>query len=388
MSAPRLDLVTGSLSRQGGGVAEVARQTGLGLVGEGTFDVRLVATRDGDLDRDLHNLGTLAVRAYRFFGPSTFRISPGLFWRVLTSDADVMAVHGLWAFHGFAVLAWHLRTGRPYVLVPHGMLEPWILRRSRGLKRLVSLLYQDLLLHCAAGFQVLTEAESRDVRALLPAAHCVAIANAVGQNQPEDALPQWHGEAMRSRRVYLFFGRIHDKKGWLELCLAWQVLCRRDCGFAARSQLVFCGWLDQVADFDLAVAALNAEFGNVSHVGPQYGQEKARSLQAAHVLVLPSKSEGLPVVVLEAWSHGIPVLMTEACNLPQGFASGAALRIGEDAPSVIEGLAQADRWDKFEIVSMSKAARALVAQAFSPAVIAGEISSLLQSVLVRSGRAT
>ncbi len=32
--------------------------------------------------------------------------------------------------------------------------------------------------------------------------------------------------------------------------------------------------------------------------------------------------------VLEAWACGLPVLMTEECHLPEGFAAGAAVRIG------------------------------------------------------------
>jgi poly(glycerol-phosphate) alpha-glucosyltransferase len=31
--------------------------------------------------------------------------------------------------------------------------------------------------------------------------------------------------------------------------------------------------------------------------------------------------------VLEAWAYGLPVVMTPECNLPEGFASGAALEI-------------------------------------------------------------
>ena len=35
------------------------------------------------------------------------------------------------------------------------------------------------------------------------------------------------------------------------------------------------------------------------------------------------------MVILEAWSYGKPVLMTPECNLPEGFASGAALQIAQ-----------------------------------------------------------
>jgi poly(glycerol-phosphate) alpha-glucosyltransferase len=37
--------------------------------------------------------------------------------------------------------------------------------------------------------------------------------------------------------------------------------------------------------------------------------------------------------VLEAWAYGLPVVMTPECNLPEGFASGAALEIRNSSTS-------------------------------------------------------
>jgi poly(glycerol-phosphate) alpha-glucosyltransferase len=61
--------------------------------------------------------------------------------------------------------------------------------------------------------------------------------------------------------------------------------------------------------------------------GPAFGKEKEALLRSAEGFVLPSLSEGLPMSVLEAWAYGLPVVMTPECNLPEGFASQAALEI-------------------------------------------------------------
>jgi glycosyltransferase involved in cell wall biosynthesis len=67
---------------------------------------------------------------------------------------------------------------------------------------------------------------------------------------------------------------------------------------------------------------------SVVFVGAQFGAEKNACYRACDAFILPSLSEGLPMAVLEAWAHAKPVLMTPECNLPEGFATGAALQIG------------------------------------------------------------
>ena len=44
------------------------------------------------------------------------------------------------------------------------------------------------------------------------------------------------------------------------------------------------------------------------------------------------------MVILEAWAYGKPVVMTPECNLPEGFASGAALRIEHSIEGIQRGL--------------------------------------------------
>jgi glycosyltransferase involved in cell wall biosynthesis len=77
---------------------------------------------------------------------------------------------------------------------------------------------------------------------------------------------------------------------------------------------------------------------SVLFLGPAFGETKDALLRRASAFILPSFSEGLPMSVLEAWSYRLPVLMTDHCNLPEGFAADAALRIGTDAASIAESM--------------------------------------------------
>jgi poly(glycerol-phosphate) alpha-glucosyltransferase len=72
--------------------------------------------------------------------------------------------------------------------------------------------------------------------------------------------------------------------------------------------------------------------------GPQLGSAKTNCFANAAAFVLPSRSEGLPMAILEAWSHALPVAMTRACNLPSGFAEGAAVEIELESDKLAAGL--------------------------------------------------
>lgn len=50
----------------------------------------------------------------------------------------------------------------------------------------------------------------------------------------------------------------------------------------------------------------------VRFVGPLFDQDKRDAFDAAELFVLPSHSEGAPMVILEALGAGIPVLATQA----------------------------------------------------------------------------
>jgi poly(glycerol-phosphate) alpha-glucosyltransferase len=116
-------------------------------------------------------------------------------------------------------------------------------------------------------------------------------------------------------------------------------------------------------------------------VGPQFEDAKVASYAIAEAFILPSLSEGLPVAVLEAWSYGVPVLMTEACNLPEGFAAGAALPIVADPAGIAAGLRRLFALSDAERRAMGARGQALVRERFTWQQVAEQMAAVYRWVL-------
>ena len=116
-------------------------------------------------------------------------------------------------------------------------------------------------------------------------------------------------------------------------------------------------------------------------MGPQFGEAKDCAFRHATAFVLPSVSEGLPAAVLEAWSWRVPVLMTAACNIPEGFAAGAAVPITPEPAGIEEGLAQLFAMSEAERCAMGQRGRALVESRFESGRIAAQFRSVYEWIL-------
>lgn len=382
----KVTIVVPAISRHAGGIAEIVRLLARAIEQQPGFEIDILSIKREGYESDLPPFAGLRVRCFRFFGPSTYGFSPGLLWAVLWSRPDLMHVHAIWGFHVFAVHLWHLLTGRPYVVTPHGMMDAWILKRSRRLKAAVSGLYQNAFLGNATAFQINAEAERPVVSAMVPNAKITVVANQVDAPRAIEPRPPWWSPALEGRQIYLFFGRIHEKKGIVELIEAWDRLSSGNPQFRDGAALVVAGWNDGLENFEAGASAVAARHGNVFVVGPQFGDAKWASYRSARFFVLPSKSEGQPMAVLEAWACGVPSLMTEACNLNIGFDYGAAMRSGMSAEEIVTALKITFEIPDARRETMSRAALALVDEQCSPRVIGTKMAELYLASAAKSGR--
>jgi glycosyltransferase involved in cell wall biosynthesis len=356
----KVSLVTGSLSRFGGGVAVAVQALSRSLLAA-EAEVSVVGLRDESWETDAAQWEGIPTSPLRVLGPAAIGYARESLDHLRASGADIVHSHGIWKHPSRAVLQWAIGARRPYVVSPHGMLDAWALRRSVWKKRIVSRLYEDAHLRRAGCLHALCEAEAQAIRDLGFDNPICVIPNGISLPPIDDSRTAlWQKFVPEDHRVMLFLGRLHPKKNLPALIEAWP-LDSAD----AKWHLVVAGW-DQCGHEDILRTLVKRRSlqRNVHFLGPLFGREKDAALRRADAFVLPSLSEGLPISTLEAWSYGLPVLQTEACNLPEGFREAAAFRLSPGPDAMARDLRAFMRIEPEKLGEMGRNGRNLVARNF------------------------
>ena len=255
------------------------------------------------------------------------------------SGAQGVHIHGLWEESTARAAHAARLAGLPYVLSAHGMLEPWALASKRLKKLLYSALLERRNVTGAACLHALTRAEAEQYRAFGARGPIAIIPN--GVEVPDTLSTSLFGDQFPEtvgKRLVLFLGRLHVKKGLDLLLASWAAVAAH----FPDAHLVLAGPDADGSAARLAQCVADHQLqARVTFTGMLSGDLKASALAAAEIFVLPSHSEGLSVSVLEAMALAKPVIITRACNLPEVESHGAGWLIDADLASLTAALTEA-----------------------------------------------
>lgn len=406
-----LTLLTSLVSRNAGGLFYSVRRLGQSLKSEFDIQMSVLGVEDELASHDVSAWQPLVPQIFPRFGPRALQFAPKMFDGLMAAKSDLVHVHGLWTYPSVACCRWNQRTGRPYLISPRGMLDPWALRNSSWKKRIASFLFESKHLHRAECLHALCASEAQSMRNYGLKNPISIVPNGVDLPELENA----HTSHENARKNLLFLGRLHPKKGLENAIQAWKNMKSFDQDRTWR--FLIAGWdqdghvrhlmrlcselglkhcnmtVDQainridkrqtsIAQKDrLAKAACVDDGADVIFLGPAFGEEKDKLLRAADAFILPSYSEGLPMAVLEAWAYGLPTLITQECNLPEGFAAEAAIKIKHDGTqtdtptgkSLIDGFRQLIEMNDGQLCEMGHRGRRLVEDRFTWPQIASQM---------------
>ncbi len=329
--ASSLDLRTGGVVAALGHLAIGQKLAGL--------DVTVAATYHRDETHPL--VGQLAEHgiASTLIGPTLDR---RLKWhpsisRVLTpliAGADILHIHALWEEIEHQASRIAARLGKPTVISPHGMLDPWSLRQSQRLKRLYYALRLETNLKRASLLHFTTVTERALTAPLGLGIRAEVIPNAIDMGEFRDLPPR--GEFRRTlpaigdRRIILFLGRLHAKKGLDLLIPAFATASLPD------AVLVIAG--NDYTNYTPQVEAMIAAHGladRVIMVGHLGGRGRLGAFVDAEVFVLPSYQENFGIAIIEALATGTPVIISDQVNLHEEIIKAG---VGWITPLEVEGL--------------------------------------------------
>lgn len=367
----KVAILTPSVSRAAGGIFDIERRTAQSLAGFADLELRVYGTIDQHTEADLPSWLPIRPLVFPFKGPQVFRFSPALQRAFLANDCDLVHANTLWTHASVILRRWKRMTGKPNVITINGMLDGWAVNNSQVRKRVAAFLYERANLDAASCLHVNTEMELRSVREYGLRNPACIIPN--GVDLPSDLASgssPW-AAGVAGRPVLLFLSRLHPKKNLPSLLTAWAALQRRQpCSWL----LAIVGW-DQ-GGHEAILRRQTVDLGisdSVRFCGPSFGQDRGACYRDASAFILPSFSEGLPMVVLEAWAHAKPVLMTSQCNLPEGFVAGAALRISTDPEGIAAGVNQVMEMSESNRSDMGQRGRKLVEERFTWPKVAAQM---------------
>lgn len=281
------------------------------------------------------------IRYFRYWGWSDYQLSNRfggwLFDRI--RDYDLVHTHAIFAPTNLPAYwaCWGAKI--PYVVTPHGMLEPWALAYKATKKRVYYHLLEKQALNRASAIHVLTSAEARGVERLNLKSPAVAIPNGIDR-QPFEELPspEMFYQAfpeIRDRPTIFFLGRIDPKKGLDLLAIALAKVRAR----FPEAHLVVAG-PDNIGFLPTAREYFQKSgcSDGVTFTGMLAGTLKYAALAAADIYVAPSYSEGFSLSILEGMAAGLPCVITQNCNFPEARTAEAACVVETDASAIAEGL--------------------------------------------------
>ena len=236
----------------------------------------------------------------------------------ILGNADVIHMHGLWHTLGWMVRKYSDQHAIPYVLSPHGMLDPYSMDVGKIKKRIYFGLVEKKNLQHAKRILYTTDAE-RD-KITLPEVHRLkSEVILLGSDDPPDQSRTRLAEEflcyyplINGRKIILFFGRLHEKKGLHDVIAFLPDILEKVPD--AMLLIVGDGEMDYINRINADIMAAGIQ-EHVLFTGLLEGEEKWAALAAADVMVLPSRQENFALAVAETMKMETPVIISDKVDI-------------------------------------------------------------------------
>ncbi len=296
----------------------------------------------------------LDVPLYKWINEKNYRIQYFNYWDI--ADYKISLSLTKWLFqhvtdydlvHTNAVFSYPVLPAHwacqfhkvPYIMTPHGMLEPWAMSYKAEKKRLYYNILEKPALKKAAAIQITGSPEAKSIKSYGIETPMIFVANGIHRHDCETlANPEVFYQEFphtRNKTLIIFLARIDPKKGLDLLAKAFsQVYAQFPQSHVIIAGPDNTGFLPTVQNYFAEAGCLEA----VTFTGMLTGAIKYAALAAARVYIAPSYSEGFSMSVLEGMAAGLPCVITTGCNFPEAGLAKAVYIVKVDAKEIAQQL--------------------------------------------------
>jgi glycosyltransferase involved in cell wall biosynthesis len=309
--------------------------------------------------------------------------------RHIIANTDLVICHKLFRYHNHVILRECLSNNIPYVVVPHGSLDPYVFTYRKAQKQAWLALVGNSFLRNARAVIYATQNEEEKSRRRAPHARSQVINWYVNEPQVLDRsncreLVCHDYGISRGEKIYLMLGRLHSTKRIFEAIRAF-----KDAKLP-QSSLIIAGAEDEFTVRQVSSYAKSIGASNIVAIGPVYGSKKEELLAACDFSLNASYRECYCFAIVEGMSYGAPAILTPGNDLASTLAGeGCALRCADyEDSSLIEALRMSASIGDDEVDAMRMRSREWVQNRAKFERFRLQIVELVDSILYSKGPAS
>lgn len=293
---------------------------------------------------------------------------------------SIVELHGIWSLATTKVARACVASGIPYLVRPHGSLDPFDLQKKVWLKRLLGPLLIKKMLQQSAGVVCTAALEAERLvtygastaKYVMPLP--VPLIETAGNR---DNFRRKHGIPLDAQ-VVLFLSRIDYKKGLNFLIPAlgklktdfpnlWFVLAGT-------------GTDEYVSKVDTWIAD-NGIRSWTSQVGFVFGQDKQDAFAASDLFALPSLNENFGIVNIEAMHAGLPLVISDQVYIHREIEEASAGMICQPSTSSVIAVMRRALKEPDFLQRMGQAGANLVQERYRPDAATQTLKRLYETIV-------
>lgn len=350
-----------SIDRGSGGVGSYMQQLSSEL-GK-NVEMHIVTHKSDDylpiLNSELHFIPDFSIRSMGYYFKKEWMNC------LKSINPDVVQVNGCWRPSTALAIIWAKKNGYKVVLCPHGMLEPWDIKKNYWTKKLPALLlYQKRAIKMVDSILATSEAEKRNLINLGYNKSVSVIPNGIEIDQT------YIKKSWKINKQLFFLALLRKNKGADILINAVAKLRNEIKGY----KVIIAGPVgngeESYVSYLHDLVKLNKLDNMIVFLGGLYGIEKWNYYQESDIFVLPTLNENFGIVIAESLLAGTPVITCKGAPWPQLESEKIGWWVNRNVDSVANAISEAIRKTPEELEEMGKRGRSFVVENYSSKKIA------------------